>query len=161
MSPNLAERQLQIISWEKLQPGGEEGSKLAEDLRTMLFTEGKAAGDAYLRLENPVVAQGNLFECAPAVVSVIIAAVSDASIPEKNLAMVLDLLGRIVGGAADSSEVEAGRGDLQERCQQEASKGYWSLLKIAAAHDPYGAHEVATDVLELIDQPHSHLFLDD
>jgi hypothetical protein len=157
---NLAERQLQIIPWDDLRAGGENGSAVVADLRTMLFEEGRQAGDAYLRLENPVVAQGNLFEVAPAVVSVIVAAITDASIPEKNVAMVLDLLGRILGGAPDPSEVAAGRSDLQERCQAEALRGYWSIVKVAANADQYGAHEVAADVLDVLDEVHGPRFLD-
>ena len=156
---NLAERQLEIIPWADLQAGEENGSTVVPDLRTMLFEDSPRAGDAYLRLENPVVAQGNLFQCAPAVVSVIVAAITDASIPEKNLAMVLDLLGRIVGGAADPSEVAAGRGDLQERCQAEALRGYWSIVRVAATDHPFGA-QVAADVLDVLDERHAHLFLD-
>lgn len=161
VSANLAERQLRSIPWDDLRAGGEKGTTVVGDLRSMLFEDGRQAGDAYLRLENPVVAQGNLFEVAPAVVSVIVAAIADASTPEKNVAMVLDLLGRILGGAADPSEVVAGRGDLQERCQAEALRGYWSILKMAATQDPYGAHEVAADVLDVLDEKHARRLLAD
>lgn len=160
VSVNLAERQLQVVPWDSFRAGGEKGGTIVADLRTMLFEGGREAGDAYLRLENPVVAQGNLFEVAPAVVSVIVAAITDGSIPEENVAMVLDLLGRIVGGSADPSEVEAGRGDLQERCRVEALRGYWPIVKLAATQDPYGAHGVAADVLDVLDETHAALFLD-
>jgi hypothetical protein len=56
-----------------------------------------ASSLAYERLENPVISQGHLFECAPAVVSVIVAAVADGTVPAANLASSLDLLGRIPG----------------------------------------------------------------
>jgi len=127
----------------------------------MLFGEGKAAGDAYMRLENLVVAQGNLFQCAPAVTSVVVAAIVDEAVPEKSLAMVLDLLGRIVGGEADPSEVDAGNGDLSAQCQAEALRGYWSIVRIALSSDPFGAHEVAADVLAVLDEPRSRLLLND
>lgn len=157
--PSLPERQLQITSWADLGAGEENGSTVVADLRTMLFEDGPQAGDAYMRLENSVVAQGNLFEVAPAVASVIVAAITDGSIPEKNVALVLDLLGRIVGGAADPSEVAAGRGDLAERCQAEALLGYWSIVKLAAIQDAYGAHDMAANVLEVLDTDHSSRLL--
>lgn len=121
----------------------------------LLFAEGDADDGAYERLENEVEAQGDLFQCAPAAVSVIIAAVAEGSIPAANLATSLDVLGRIVAGHADRSEVALGNGDLREQCHAEAMKGYWSLLRVAADRDPFNAWQVARDVLAVLDEEHS------
>lgn len=88
-----------------------------------LFAEGDADDGAYERLENEVEAQEDLFQCAPMVVGVIVAAVAEGSIPAANLATSLDVLGRIVAGHADRSEIALGNGDLREQCHAEAMKG--------------------------------------
>lgn len=121
----------------------------------LLSDEGDAAKGAYERLENEVEAQGDLFQCAPAVVSVIIAAVAEGSIPPANLASALDVLGRIVAGHADRSEVKFGNGGLRGQCHAEAMKGYWSLLRIAAERDPFNAWQTARAVLAVLDEQHS------
>lgn len=125
----------------------------------LLFAQGDADDGAYERLENEVEAQGDLFECAPAVVSVIMAAVAEGSVPASNLAPVLDVLGRVVAGHADRSEIALGNGDLRERCHAEAMKGYWSLVRVAAERDPFNAWQVAAAVLDVLDEEHSKSIL--
>lgn len=126
----------------------------------LLIAEGDADDGAYERLENQIEAQGDLFQCAPAVVSVIIAAIAEGSIPAANLATVLDVLGRVVAGYADRSEVALGNGDLREQCHAEAMKGYWSLLYVASQRDPFNAWQVAQAVLEVLDEEHSKMILE-
>src|SRR5688572_28416441 len=107
----LAGKQITLVPWRDLRAGIGDAGGVGEDLRMLLFDEVDAAGGAYARLENQVEAQGDLFQCAPAVVSVIVAAVAEGSIPAANLAPVLDVLGRIVAGYAARSEVAVGNGD--------------------------------------------------
>ena len=99
----LADKQLRLVPWSSLRAGGGDAGRVGDDLRLLLFAEGDADDGAYERLENEVEAQGDLFECAPAVVSVIVAAVAEGSIPAANLAPVLDVLGRVVAGYAARS----------------------------------------------------------
>ncbi|WP_285100706.1 hypothetical protein [Promicromonospora sp. MEB111] len=126
----------------------------------MLLFEEELAGDgAYERLENAIEAQGDLFECAPAVVSVIVAAIAENSIPAANLVPSLDVLGRIVVGHSARSEVAVGNGDLRERCHAEAMKGYWSLLWTATQRDSFNAWQAAQAILSVLDEEHSKEFL--
>lgn len=93
-------------------------------------------------------------------VSVIVAAVDEGSIPAANLAPVLDVLGRIVAGYAGRSEIEVGSDDLREQCHREAMGGYWSLLRLATQRDPFDAWRVARAVLQVLDEEHSTKILE-
>ena len=157
MSPNLAEQQLDAIPWTKLRAGGGSAEDVAGYLRQLLFSsDADVVRQAYRSIENPVTAQGHLFPCAPAVVSVIAAGLADASISRANLAPALDLVGLVVGSEADASEVALGWGDLRARCQRELLRSYWSLVRVASTPDQDEASKVAADLLELLleDQPH-------
>lgn len=156
----LADKQLRLIPWDELRAGGGDAGGVGADLRMLLFAERDADDGAYERLENEVESQGDVFQCAPAVVSVIVAAVAEGSVPAANLASVLDVLGRVVAGAPGQDEVAAGNGDLRERCHAEAMKGYWSLLRVAAGRDPFNAWRVARDVLSALDEEHSKTILE-
>jgi hypothetical protein len=90
---------------------------------TLLTVESPEAVEAYRRMENAVVSQGHLFECAPSAVRVLMSAIADRAVPDANLGAVLDMLCRILAGYPDDSEVEAGNGDLDEQCHKEALKG--------------------------------------
>ncbi|GAA4710090.1 hypothetical protein GCM10023198_36080 [Promicromonospora umidemergens] len=156
----LAEKQLHLVSWGDLRAGGGNASRVGEDLRMLLFAEGDADDGAYERLENELEAQGDLFQCAPVAVATIVAAVAEGSIPAANLATSLDVLGRIVTGYADRSEIALGNGDLREQCRAEAMKGYWSLLRVAVERDPFNAWQVARAVLAVLDEEHSRRILE-
>jgi hypothetical protein len=160
VSQVLADKQLRLVPWGSLRAGHGDAGGVGEDLRMLLFAEDDADDGAYDRLENQVEAQGDLFQCAPAVVSVITAAVAEGSIPAANLATVLDVLGRVVAGYADQSEVALGNGDLREQCHAEAMKGYWSLLHVARQRDPFNAWQLAKAVLEVLDEEHSKVILE-
>lgn len=155
VSAGLADRQLRLIRWDELRCNWGMAGAVAQDLRVLLSVDDDSADEAYENLENPVVSQGHLFECAPAVVSVIVAAVADGTVPEANVAPSLDLLGRILAGYPDESEVALGRGDLRERCHEEALRGYWALMRVACQRDPFNAWRVAVDVLSVLDPGHS------
>ena len=157
----LAERQLPLIPWSELRSGGITAQGVGSDLELLLFAEVDAAGGAYARLENEVESQGHLFECAPAVVSVIVAAVAEGSVPAANLASCLDVLGRIVEGYSAPSESALGAGDLRELCHREAMKGYWSRMHVANQRDPFNTWRVARAVLSVLDEEHARAVLGD
>ena len=159
MSSSLAVRQLALIDWDELRSGsGSSARRVAVDLRALLGIDDDVANEARADLENPVVSQGHLFECAPAVVSVIVAAVADGTIPPPSLGEVLDLLGRIVAGYSAPSELALGRTDLRRRCHEEAWKGYWALMRVACARDPFNAWKEAVEILSMLDPEHSERF---
>jgi hypothetical protein len=92
-------------------------------------------------------------------VSVIVAALADGTIPAPNQAPSLDLLGGIVAGHSDETEVAAGVADVRDRCHAEAVKGYWALIRVACSRDPFNAQRVAADVLSVLDGDHAERFL--
>jgi hypothetical protein len=94
------------------------------------------------------------------VVSVIVAAVDEGSIPAANVAAALDVLGRVVAGYAARSEIQVGNDDLREQCHREAMKGYWALLRVATQGDPFNAWQVARAVLQVLDEEHSTKILE-
>jgi hypothetical protein len=155
----LAQRQLATIAWSGLRVEGGSAEEVPSDLRALLFVDDERAEEAYRRLVNSVVCQGSLFSCAPAVVSVVAAALTDGTIPERNLRQSLDVVGRLVGGAADRSEVAAGNSDLQHDCLLEALKAYWPLVRVALTPDAYRASDLATELLGLLDEEHSRSIL--
>jgi hypothetical protein len=150
----LADGQLASAGWSTLGSAGGSAEHVRTWLATMLFSEDAAAvNEAYGRIENPVTAQGDLSECAPAVVSVIMAALAEDSIFLPNLGSVLDLLGLILAGTTARWLVATGGGGLRTACYAEAMKGYWSLKKVTLlAEDPYDNAGLATELVEMLDE---------
>lgn len=155
----MVTRQIALVSWDSLRTGGGT-SDLGGDLMTLLKVVGQPASDALHRMENAVVSQGHLFECAPSVVSVVMSGLAERSIPEANLGAVLDLLCRILVGFSAQSEVDAGNGEVEDQCRNEALKGYWSLMSIAVGRDAFDAWKLARDALEILDAAHAVQFVE-
>jgi hypothetical protein len=154
-------RQFALVDWGALRSGGSP-ERMKDDLWTLLTVDGSAANEAFFGLENEVVAQGDLFECAPSVVSAIMAALAGDVVPLANRGAVLDLLCRVLLGHSAPSEVEAGNLDLTQQVHREATKGYWTLIEIAAGErDPYDAWDLAGQAAEMIDEAHTVALLQD
>jgi hypothetical protein len=141
----LAEREIELVDWAQFTeldgPGGDIGNRL----RALLDAgSSDAAGDAYWRLENHVVAQNELFDSAEPTVSVIVAALADERPRYVRIAL-LDLLYLILT-ASPSAAIKARCPDLVERCHARAREGLWLLVREAAV----GAQGSARDVLELL-----------
>lgn len=160
MVTSIAHRLWDLTPWASLRTGGGDGQKVADDLRMLLYASPEDDDGSYERLENELESQGRLFECAASAVGVIVASVADGSVPPPNLAPSLDVLGRILAGYPDDSEVAAGNGDLREQCLSEAMKGYWSLVKTASERDQFNAWRVARAVLDLLDPERTKRILD-
>jgi hypothetical protein len=154
LGAGLARAQLASISWATLGAGNRTAEHVRDHLMTtMLFSEdSRAVEEAYTWIENPVTAQGDLSECAPAVVSVIMAAVADDSVPYPNLGPVLDLLGLTLAGYTATWELERGVRGLRAACYREAMKGYWSLRSIATLPTDRGdVSGEARTIVEMLD----------
>ncbi|MCC2315843.1 hypothetical protein [Cellulomonas xiejunii] len=162
MSASVAGRQLKLVPWDKLESGdGPDAATVARDLELLLFAAADVDDGAYERLENMIESQGYLFECAPAAVSVIVAAATEGSIQHAALAPSLDVLGRIVGPCASPPSPEPKQNQLREACRAEAMKGYWALIRIAMERDRYRAWAVAESVLAVLDKEHSRAILNE
>lgn len=159
MTGTLLYRQLSLTSWATIRSGRGSAEGVADLLRVALLQDDDSADEALEDLENIVVAQGNVFECAPPVVAAILAALAGDVIPVANLAPCLDLLGRIVAGRPDPTEVALGAEDLTNRVLDEAMRGYWLLVRTATGNDPLGAWRTASAVLTALDAAHSRALL--
>jgi hypothetical protein len=159
MTPSLARRQLALTPWENLRSGSGDASRVSVNLETLLFVDSDEADDAYANLENEVEAQGELFECAPGVVAVIVAAIAEDAVPAANMRLALDVLGRVVAGYPARSELAIGNVDLRDRCHSEAMKAYWPLMRVAVAGDELNAWALARDVLGVLDEGAARRFL--
>jgi hypothetical protein len=152
MSTGLAERELTATPWTDLRACYQAADRVPDQLRLLLFSEDQeVVSQAYGQIEGLVVAQGDLFECAPAVVRVIVAGIAESSIPMPNLGSTLEFLTMILTGHADESEVAAGCADLQARCHLEAMRGYWAIAAVAHTHDAHQNCELAADIIEMLD----------
>jgi hypothetical protein len=155
VSLNLAWRQLELTDWPSLRADGGPATDVRSALWLMLTTDDLRAGNAaYQRIENLIVAQGHLSQCAPPVVSVVMAAVAEEGVPPANLSAVLDLLCLIVMGYSAPSESALGNDDLREQCHHEARKGYWALMRVFRSRDPFSAWSIAGEVLSMLDERH-------
>lgn len=86
------------------------------------------ASEAYWRLDNHVVVQGQLFESALPLVPVILSFLA-GDLPEPARPRLLELLYQIVVGLTAESEIERGNRDLARRCRTEVVKGLWLYYK--------------------------------
>jgi len=157
-SAALTHDQIRGIDWQHLRSGRGDSSSVARDLEALLLGDSAQASAAYAQLENAIESQGRIFECAPAAVAVIIAAIADDVIPAGNVASSLDLLGRVLAGRPDRSELDTGRDDLREAVYSEAIRGYWLLVRIARRRDVFNAWDVAADVVYLLDDQYPRPF---
>ncbi|NUT52907.1 MAG: hypothetical protein HOV94_37315 [Saccharothrix sp.] len=100
----------------------------------------------YWKLENVVVVQGQLFEAAPAAVSVLLAGLA-GPLSKAARGWALELLFQLVAGESDESAVERGNPDLGPRCRAVAREGLWLLYGLVGG--PYD--EEARQILERVD----------
>lgn len=106
-------------------------------------------------LDNVVVVQGNVFEAAAPLVSVLCAALAD-DLPGPARRQVLRLLAEIVTGDVHEDEVEAGRADLVERARELARAGLWLFYRELS----HGADaEYAADILRVVETDRDRLEL--
>jgi hypothetical protein len=134
---------LPVLSWKDDRSG-----RTADSLMGLLSAENDDdATRSYWKLENVVVVSGELFEAAPAVVSVLLAGLTTPlSTPAKR--WVLELLFQLVAGESEQSAVERGHPDLGARCREAAREGLWLLYGHVGG--PYD--DEVRQILERIDR---------
>ncbi|MEV4143534.1 hypothetical protein AB0J40_07685 [Amycolatopsis sp. NPDC049691] len=103
----------------------------------------------YDYLGNNVVVQGNLYEAAVPLVSVLCAALIEES-PAAARTETLRLVTEIVLGDTHYSEVRAGRPDLAERAREHARAGLWLFYR-ELVHGSATNAEYAADILDYIE----------
>jgi len=139
--------ELERHSWNELRGASGSAERIPDALRELLEAPSpETAQEAYWRLENYVVIQGQLFESAEYVVPVLLAALLDDS-PQYVRITVLELLFQIASGEAHQEEVDAGNCSLGDKCRARMSEGLWLLYREWA----FGAREAAQEVIQAIE----------
>ena len=120
---SLASLELDRHDWNQLQVMGDRSDRVPGSLRGLVFAMDEDEATLYYwELENTVVVQGQLFEAAPAVVSVLLAALAEG-VSSEAIGWVLELLFQLVSGDSDVEAVERGNGSLGDACRNKAREG--------------------------------------
>ena len=137
----LAELEIARVDWTSFVTATGPATGIGDALRALLgAADAEQASEAYWRLENHVVVQGELFGAAEPCAAVLVAALADPR-PRHVRIAALELLFQVVTGAP------SGGGDLAERCKARAREGLWLLIREAVS----GEREAALDVLRELD----------
>jgi hypothetical protein len=126
----FVEAELRRHDWAKLAAAQGHATEVPAALRELLSA--KTPDDvnrAYWKLENSVVVQGQLYESAPHVVCVLMAALASSDRPSHVRIGVLELLFQMVNGFTHRSEEARGLSHLELTCRSVAKQGLWSLYR--------------------------------
>lgn len=93
-----------------------------------------SATDAYWRIDNEVVVQGQLYQAAEPSLEVLLSMACTA-MSQPSRRRLVELVQQIVCGEPHLREVEAGRGDLGVRCRAIAREGKWLFYNWLADQD--------------------------
>lgn len=144
---SLAEMEIRRIPWSTLRQAGGTAEQVPHALMDLLSASTpELATNAYWRLENHVVVQGQLYQAAEPAVSVLMAALLDDG-PRHVRIGVLELLFQILAGEAHESEIALGNRQVGEACRSRASEGLWVLYREWL----HGERDAAREVIELIE----------
>ncbi len=144
---SIAEVEIGRITWDDLRSAGGFASTIPKALADLYgASTPEQAQDAYWRLENHVVVQGQLYQAAEQVVSVLLAMLSEER-PRHVRISSLELLLQILMGEPHTQELSLGNANLAERCRNKAKEGLWTLYK--ELHQ--GEREAAREILDVIE----------
>ena len=150
---NLAALEIRRIPWDTLRQAGGPAEQVPYALMDLLNAlTPELANHAYWRLENHVVVQGQLYQAAEPVVSVLVAILLEDR-PRHVKIGVLELLFQILAGSAHASEVALGNENIAEACRDKAREGLWVLYKELIN----GERDAAKEVIELIELDRTRL----
>ena len=150
---DLAKREISRVDWSLLPVMGDRSSSVPTSLIGLLEARSEDEAEKfYWKLENVVVVQGQLFEAAPATVSVLLAALAEG-VSSVVKAHVLELIFQLVAGESEEDAVARGNAALGDECRVRAREGIWTLYsELVGEH-----HRAVRDILARIDQDESRL----
>lgn len=130
---SLVRHELDAVDWDALRViDSKPASNVPEAVERLLATESETdAENAYWKLDNRVVVQGQLFDSAPPLVPALFAALS-TSLTEANKTYVLDLLVEILAGESAQSEAARGKRHLGQNARHAAIEGLWLAYRLAS-----------------------------
>lgn len=144
---SISELEIARLPWGRIREASGSAEQIPFALVEMLnATTPEAVNAAYWKLENHVVVQGQLFEVAEFVVSVLIAALLEEK-PRHVRISILELLFQIVTGESHEYEIRLGNADLHRKCRAKALEGLWVLYRELI----FGEREAAQEVIEAIE----------
>lgn len=150
----LAELELARWDWSRLRQATGHAGHVPGSIRAMLRSGSPDELDErYWELENHVVIQGRLFQAAPPVVSVLMAALTCRERPGWVRVGILDLLFQLVIGTSHESEIANGSLLLGATCKKAARHGLWVLYRELLE----GERDRAKDVLDQIEEDQDRL----
>lgn len=145
---SLAEAELSRHDWSALRCAGGPATGVPQELRGLLAaTNGEERHKHYWKLDNNVVVQGNLYEAAVPVVSVLCAALADGNTSPYAHSGIVELLFQLVCGEPHGSEIVLGRSDLDVRVKEAALPALWLFYRELAT----GYSDLANMILEELD----------
>lgn len=153
MNDSIAELEIRRIPWHILRESSGFANQIPIALLDMLDSStADQAQEAYWRLENHVVVQGQLFQVAAAVTSVFISSLLNERENHVKIG-VLELLLQIVLAVPHREEIKLGNFELGENCKDKAREGSWLLYGELIAGEKAAAYEI----LKVIEQNKSKL----
>lgn len=154
----LLEYQLSLVDWGALRgmvvPAPD--TRIPDAVRDLVLAQSDGeADDAYWRLDNHVVVQGQLFEAAVPLVPVLLAALA-GPLSTASRVRVADLLVEISCGGADESELALGNVDLGRACRSATAAGVWLIFEMLLDHDAR-LRERALQIIYAVDEDRTHV----
>lgn len=151
MISRLVERELERTDWAELRVIDDApAQEIPNAVRGLLAaTSEDEAKRWYWQLDNWCVVQGQLYDSAVPLVSVLLAALAGPIAPVARIP-VADVLVEILRGESDPSEARRGNADLGQRARERARPGVWLAYALAADGDA-AMRERAIFLYEAID----------
>ncbi|MFF9568320.1 hypothetical protein [Streptomyces sp. NPDC014685] len=152
----LVEMEIARHDWDGMLCGcGGSAEHLARDLLQLADGE-PGRGLDHFHLEAHVWSAAVLWEPAPAVASVALAALADDAAPTVRERF-LDLLQRLVAGESTDGESARQGFDLPERCRGLARQGLWLLYGEVMANRSLGTAGAAFEILTVVEPDRARL----
>ena len=145
---SLAEMEIRRVPWSTLRQASGTAEQVPHALMDLLHAPTpELATQAYWRLENQVVVQGQLYQAAEPVVAVLMAALLAEESPRHVRLGVLELLFQILSGSAHGSEVALDNRCVDEVCRDRAREGLWILYREWVC----GERDAVGEIIKLIE----------
>lgn len=147
MSIDPVELLLGMVSWDKTRSISGSSESVPEAILELISAESAdTAEQAYWKLDNRIVVQGQLFDSACYVIGPLLTGLQIGVTPHVKLPVV-NLLVEIAKGVPDETEIRAGNSELAARCQDELRKGLWIFYSLLADQNA----DIRLGAIELLD----------
>ncbi|MFL9481688.1 hypothetical protein ACI6Q2_02850 [Chitinophagaceae bacterium LWZ2-11] len=144
----LIDNELANKAWNNIRCAYGGSQDLPHAVKTLLLAESvNDAEDAYWKLENVIVVQGQVYQAAEYVMPSLVCALN-YSIPSFVKISTYELIFQIINGTPQSDEFSNGNDKIIERCISIAREGLWIYYEEFLD----GNKEMAEEILDIIDK---------